>query len=158
MAILCLSKDLNDLKERLGKIIVAYTYDNKPVTASDLKAVGAMAVLLKDAMKPNLVQTIEGVPAFVHGGPFANIAHGTNSLIATNMGLKLADYLVTEAGFGSELGAEKFFDIVCRTGGLKPDATVMVVSIKALKRNGEGNDLDAVKKAVSYTHLRAHET
>ncbi len=148
MAILCLSKNLNDLKQRLGKIIVAYTYDNKPITASDLKAVGAMAVLLKDALKPNLVQTIEGVPAFVHGGPFANIAHGTNSLIATCMGLKLADYLVTEAGFGSELGAEKFFDIVCRTGDLKPDAAVLVVSIKALKRNGEGKNLDAVKKGL----------
>ena len=148
MAILCLSKNLNDLKQRLGKIIVAYTYDNKPITASDLKAVGAMAVLLKDALKPNLVQTIEGVPAFVHGGPFANIAHGTNSLIATCMGLKLADYLVTEAGFGSELGAEKFFDIVCRTGDLKPDAVVLVVSIKALKRNGEGKNLDAVKKGL----------
>ncbi|UCH71741.1 MAG: formate--tetrahydrofolate ligase [Thermoplasmatales archaeon] len=149
MAILCLSKDLNDLKERLGKIIVAYTYDNKPITAKDLKAVGAMAVLLKDAIKPNLVQTIEGVPALVHGGPFANIAHGTNSLIATQMGLKLSDYLVVEAGFGSELGAEKFFDIVCRTGKLKPDAVVMVVSIKALKRHGKGKDLDAVKEGLS---------
>ena len=139
MAILCLIKDLNDLKERLGRIIVAYTYDNKPITAKDLKAVGAMTVLLKDAMKPNLVQTIEGVPAFVHGGPFANIAHGTNSLLATKMALKLADYVVTEAGFGSELGAEKFFNIVCRTGGLKPDAVVMLVSIKALKRHGEGD-------------------
>jgi formate--tetrahydrofolate ligase len=139
MAILCLIKDLNDLKERLGRIIVAYTYDNKPITAKDLKAVGAMTVLLKDTMKPNLVQTIEGVPAFVHGGPFANIAHGTNSLLATKMALKLADYVVTEAGFGSELGAEKFFNIVCRTGGLKPDAVVMLVSIKALKRHGEGD-------------------
>jgi formate--tetrahydrofolate ligase len=139
MAILCLIKDLNDLKERLGRIIVAYTYDNKPITAKDLKAVGAMTVLLKDAMKPNLVQTIEGVPAFVHGGPFANIAHGTNSLLATKMALKLADYVVTEAGFGSELGAEKFFNIVCRTGGLKPDAVVMLVSIKALKRHGKGD-------------------
>ena len=148
MAILCLSKDLNDLKQRLGKIIVAYTYDNKPITASNLKAVGAMAVLLKDALKPNLVQTLEGVPAFVHGGPFANIAHGTNSLIATCMGFKLADYLVTEAGFGSELGAEKFFDIVCRTGDLKPDAVVLVVSIKALKRNGDGENLNAVKKGL----------
>ena len=138
MAILCLAKDLKDLKERLGRIIVAYTYDNKPVYASDLKAVGAMALLLKDAVKPNLVQTIEGVPAFVHGGPFANIAHGTNSLIATKMALKLADYVVTEAGFGSELGAEKFFDIVCRTGDLHPDAVVMLVSIRALKRHGEG--------------------
>ena len=139
MAILCLIKDLNDLKERFGRIIVAYTYDNKPITAKDLKAVGAMTVLLKDAMKPNLVQTIEGVPAFVHGGPFANIAHGTNSLMATRMALKLADYVVTEAGFGSELGAEKFFNIVCRTGDLKPDAVVMLVSIKALKRHGKDN-------------------
>jgi len=149
MAILCLSKNLNDLKQRLSKIIVAYTYDNKPITASDLKAVGAMAVLLKDALNPNLVQTIEGIPAFVHGGPFANIAHGTNSLVATCMGLKLADYLVTEAGFGSELGAEKFFDIVCRTGDLKPDAVILVVSIKALKRNGEGKNLDAVKRGLN---------
>ena len=139
MAILCLSKDLEDLKNRLGKIIVAYTYNNKPITASDLKAVGAMAVLLKDALKPNLAQTIEGVPAFIHGGPFANIAHGTNSLISTKMALKLADYVVTEAGFGSELGAEKFFNIVCRIGGLKPDAVVLVVSVKALRRNGYGD-------------------
>ncbi len=139
MAILCLSKDLEDLKKRLAKIIVAYTYDNKPITAKDLKAVGAMSALLKDAIRPNLVQTIEGVPALVHGGPFANIAHGTNSIIATTMGLKLADYFVTEAGFGSELGAEKFFDIVCRTGNFKPDAVVMVVSIKALKKNGSGS-------------------
>jgi formate--tetrahydrofolate ligase len=149
MAILCLTKDLNDLKKRLSKIIVAYTYDNKPVTARDLKAVGAMAMLLKDAIKPNLVQTIEGLPALVHGGPFANIAHGTNSLIATRMGLKLSDYFVTEAGFGSELGAEKFFDIVCRVGNLKPDAVVLVVSIRALKRNGSGKDIVAVKKGLS---------
>ena len=150
MAILCLSKDLNDLKKRLSRIIVAYTYDNKPITASDLKAVGAMAVLLKDAMKPNLVQTIEGVPAFIHGGPFANIAHGTNSLIATKMALKLADYVVTEAGFGSELGAEKFFNIVCRTGKIKPDAVVLVVSIKSLKRHGNGD----VKKG--FSNLEKH--
>jgi len=149
MAILCLAKDLKDLKERLGRIIVAYTYNNKPVTASDLKAVGAMAVLLRDTLKPNLVQTIEGVPAFVHGGPFANIAHGTSSLIATKMALKLADYVVTEAGFGSELGAEKFFDIVCRVGDLKPDAVVMLVSIKALKRHGVGNDVNAVERGLS---------
>jgi formate--tetrahydrofolate ligase len=142
MAILCLANDLKDLKERLGRIIVAYTYDNKPITAKDLKAVGAMAVLLKDAMKPNLVQTIEGVPAFVHGGPFANIAHGTSSIIATKMALKLADYVITEAGFGSELGAEKFFDIVCRTGNFKPDAVVMVVSIKALRKHGGGSDVE----------------
>jgi len=139
MAILCLAKDLKDLKKRLGRIIVAYTYDNKPITASNLKAVGAMAVLLKDALKPNLVQTIEGVPAFIHGGPFANIAHGTNSLISTKIALKLADYVVTEAGFGSELGAEKFFNIVCRIGSLKPNAVVLVVSVKALKRNGYGD-------------------
>jgi formate--tetrahydrofolate ligase len=149
MAILCLSKDLEDLKKRLSKIIVAYTYDRKPITAKDLRAVGAMSILLKDALKPNLVQTIEGVPAFVHGGPFANIAHGTSSLIATLMGLKLSDYFVTEAGFGSELGAEKFFDIVCRTGKLKPDAIVIVVSIKALKRHGRGNDIEAVKRGLS---------
>jgi len=148
MAILCLSKDVNDLKKRLGKIIVAYTYDNKPITAGDLKAVGAMTVLLKDAIMPNLVQTIEGVPAFVHGGPFANIAHGTNSLIATTMGLRLADYFVTEAGFGSDLGAEKFFDIVCRTGDLKPDAVVLLASVRALKRNGEGDDINALKKGL----------
>jgi len=149
MAILCLSKNLNDLKKRLSKVIVAYTYNNKPVTAKDLKAVGAMAVLLKDAIKPNLVQTIEKVPAFVHGGPFANIAHGTNSLISIKMALKLTDYVVTEAGFGSELGAEKYFDIVCRIGNLKPDAVVMVVSIKALKRHGHGKDINAVKKGLS---------
>ena len=148
MAILCLCKDIMDLKQRLSRIIVAYTYDNKPVTALDLKAVGAMTVLLKDAIMPNLVQTIEGVPAFVHGGPFANIAHGTNSLIADLMGLRLADYFVTEAGFGSELGAEKFFDIVCRTGNLTPDAVVLVVSVKALKRHGEGTGLTALQKGL----------
>ena len=150
MAILCLAQDLKDLKERLSRIIVAYTYDNKPITAKDLKAVGAMTVLLKDAMKPNLVQTVEGVPAFVHGGPFANIAHGTSSLMATQMALKLNDYVVTEAGFGSELGAEKFFDIVCRIGNLKPDAVVMLVSIRALKRHGEGD----VKKG--FQNLEKH--
>jgi len=149
MAILCLSKNLKDLKERLGRIIVAYTYDNKPITARDLKAVGTMAVLLKDAIKPNLVQTIEGVPAFIHGGPFANIAHGTNSIISTYMGLKLVDYFITEAGFGSELGAEKFFDIVCRTGDFKPDAVVLVVSVRALKRQGYGSDNNAVKKGLA---------
>jgi len=148
MAILCLSKDINDLKQRLSKIIVAYTYNDKPVTAGDLKAVGAMAVLLKDAICPNLVQTVEGVPAFVHGGPFANIAHGTNSLIADYIGMKLSDYFITEAGFGSDLGAEKFFDIVCRVGGIKPDATVLVVSLKALKRNGEGTDITALRKGL----------
>lgn len=139
MAILCLSKDLEDLKKRLEKIIVAYTYSDKPIKAKDLKAVGAMATLLKDAIKPNIVQTVEGVPAFVHGGPFANIAHGTNSLIATKTALKLADYTITEAGFGSELGAEKFFNIVCRTGQIRPDAVVMLVSIRALKKHGKGD-------------------
>ncbi len=149
MAILCLSKDIHDLKQRLSRIIVAYTYDNKPVTAADLKAVGAMTVVLKDAIMPNLVQTIEGVPAFVHGGPFANIAHGTNSLIADMIGLRLADYFVTEAGFGSELGAEKFFDIVCRTGKLSPDAVVLVVSVRALKRHGEGTDKKALQNGLA---------
>jgi formate--tetrahydrofolate ligase len=139
MAILCLAENLDDLKKRLSRIIVAYTYNNNPIYASDLKAVGAMAVLLRDALKPNLVQTIEGIPAFIHGGPFANIAHGTSSLIATKMALKLADYVITEAGFGSELGAEKFFNIVCRTGNLKPDAVVLLVSLKSLKRHGAGN-------------------
>ncbi|MFH1101538.1 MAG: formate--tetrahydrofolate ligase [Methanobacteriota archaeon] len=148
MAILCLSKNLKDLKERLARVIVAYTYDNEPVTAQDLKAVGAMAVLLKDAIKPNLVQTLEGVPAFVHGGPFANIAHGTNSLVATMMGLKLSDYFVTEAGFGSDLGAEKFFDIVCRIGNLTPDAVVLVVSIRALKHHGSGTDSAAIQRGL----------
>lgn len=139
MAILCLSENLEDLKKRLSQIIVAYTYDDKPIKAKDLKAVGAMTTLLKDAIKPNLVQTIEGVPALIHGGPFANIAHGTNSLIATKTALKLADYVVTEAGFGSELGAEKFFNIVCRTGKITPDAVVMLVSIRALKKHGKGD-------------------
>ena len=148
MAILCLSKDLNDLRDRLSRVIVAYTYDNKPVTAAHLKAVGAMTVLLRDAIMPNLVQTVEGVPAFIHGGPFANIAHGTNSLIADLIGLHLTDYFVTEAGFGSELGAEKFFDIVCRTGNLVPDAVVLVVSIRALKRHGEGNDQKALRRGL----------
>ena len=135
MAILCLSKNIDELKKKLGKIIVAYTYDEEPITASDLNAVGAMALLLKDAIKPNLVQTVEHVPAFVHGGPFANIAHGTNSILATTMGLGLADYFVTEAGFGTDLGAEKFFDIVCRHG-IKPDVAVLVVSIRSLKVHG----------------------
>jgi len=148
MAILCLSENLMDLKERLSKIIVAYTYDNKPITSNDLKAVGAMTVLLKEAVKPNLVQTLEGTPAFVHGGPFANIAHGTSSLISTKIGLKFADYFITEAGFGSELGAEKFFNIVCRTGDLKPDAVVMVVSIRALKHHGGGDDLISIKNGL----------
>lgn len=148
MAILCLAKDLQDLKDRLRKIIVAYTYDQKPILAEDLKAVGAMSVLLKDALKPNLVQTLEGVPALIHGGPFANIAHGTSSIISTRLGMKLADYFITEAGFGSELGAEKFFNIVCRTGNFKPDAVVLVATIRALKRNGLGNDIEAAKKGL----------
>ena len=155
MAILCLANDMEDLKERLGNIIVAYNYEGKPVTARDLKAVGSMAALLKDAIKPNLIQTLENTPAFVHGGPFANIAHGCNSVQATKMGLKLADILVTEAGFGADLGAEKFFDIKCRKAGLKPDAVVLVATIKALKYNGGvpkdkvgEENLDALKKGI----------
>lgn len=136
MAIFCLANDLKDLKERLGKIIVAYNYQGDPVTAADLKAVGAMTALLKDALKPNLIQTLEHTPAIVHGGPFANIAHGCNSIRATRTALKMADYVITEAGFGADLGAEKFFDIKCRIGGLKPDAVVLVATIRALKYNG----------------------
>jgi formate--tetrahydrofolate ligase len=149
MAILCLSKDINDLKKRLENIIVAYTYDNKPITAKNLKAVGAMTALLKDTIRPNLVQTLEGVPAFVHGGPFANIAHGTNSIIATTMGLKLADYFVTEAGFGSDLGAEKFFNIVCRTANFTPDAVVLIATVRSLKRHGKGTTLHALQQGLS---------
>jgi len=136
MAILCLADDMCDLKRRLGRIIVAYNYEGKPVTAEDLKATGAMAALLKDALKPNLIQTLEHTPAIVHGGPFANIAHGCNSVRATKTALKLADYVITEAGFGADLGAEKFFDIKCRKAGLKPDAVVLVATIRALKYNG----------------------
>lgn len=136
MAILCLARDLEDLERRLGNIIIAFRADRSPITARDLKADGAMAVLLKDAIKPNLVQTIEGTPAFVHGGPFANIAHGCNSVIATNAALSLGDYVVTEAGFGADLGAEKFFDIKCRQAGLKPAAVVIVATVRALKMNG----------------------
>jgi formate--tetrahydrofolate ligase len=136
MAILCLSGSLTELKERLARIVVGYTYTGQVVTAGDLKAAGAMALLLKDALKPNLVQTLEHVPAFVHGGPFANIAHGCNSIMATRLGLKLADYLVTEAGFGADLGAEKFFDIKCRVAGLKPRAVVIVATVRALKLHG----------------------
>jgi formate--tetrahydrofolate ligase len=136
MAILCMSKNMKDLKERLGKIIVAYNRKGEPVTAKDLKAVGAMAALLKDAIKPNLIQTLEHTPAIVHGGPFANIAHGCNSIRATKLGLKLADYCITEAGFGADLGAEKFMDIKCRIAGLKPDAVVLVATVRALKYNG----------------------
>ncbi len=155
MAILCLSSDILDLKERLGKILAAYTYDGQPITAADLKANGAMAALLKDAIKPNLVQTLEGTPALMHGGPFANIAHGCNSVRATKLGLKLADYCVTEAGFGSDLGAEKFFDIKCRKAGLKPSAVVLVATVRALKYNGGvpktalgSENLEALEKGI----------
>ncbi len=136
MAVFCLASDIDDLKARLSRIVVAYTYDERPVTAGELGAVGAMAALLKDALKPNLVQTLEGTPAFVHGGPFANIAHGCNSVIATRMAMKLGDYTVTEAGFGADLGAEKFLDIKCRAAGLNPDAVVMVATVRALKMHG----------------------
>ena len=136
MAVLCLSNSIADLKERLSRIIVGYTYDEKPITAGELKAAGAMAALLKDAMKPNLVQTLEGTPAFVHGGPFANIAHGCNSVIATKTALKMGDYAITEAGFGADLGAEKFLDIKCRMAGLTPDAVVIVATVRALKMHG----------------------
>lgn len=136
MAVLCLAEDMQDLKERLGRIVVAYDLDGKPVTASDLQAVGSMAALLKDAMKPNLIQTLEHTPALVHGGPFANIAHGCNSVRATRTALKMADYCITEAGFGADLGAEKFFDIKCRMAGLAPDAVVLVATVRALKYNG----------------------
>ncbi|MBO7397933.1 MAG: formate--tetrahydrofolate ligase [Clostridia bacterium] len=136
MAVFCLSNSITDLKERLSRIIVGYTYDDKPVTAGQLNAVGAMTALLKDALKPNLVQTLEGTPAFVHGGPFANIAHGCNSVVATKTALKMGDYTVTEAGFGADLGAEKFLDIKCRVAGLKPDAVVIVATVRALKMHG----------------------
>ena len=136
MAVLCLAEDMEDLKERLGRIVVAYDLDGKPVTASDLEAVGSMAALLKDALKPNLIQTLEHTPALVHGGPFANIAHGCNSVRATRTALKMADYCITEAGFGADLGAEKFFDIKCRAADLKPDAVVLVATVRALKYNG----------------------
>ena len=152
MAVFCLASSITDLKDRLSKIVVAYTYDDKPVTAGDLKAVGAMTALLKDALKPNLVQTLEGTPAFVHGGPFANIAHGCNSVIATRMAMKLADYAVTEAGFGADLGAEKFLDIKCRMADLKPDAVVMVATVRALKLHG-----GAVKTELGNENLEALE-
>lgn len=148
MAILCLASDLDDLKKRLGNILVAYTYDNKPVFARDIKAVGAMTALLKDAINPNLVQTLENNPAIIHGGPFANIAHGCNSVRATKLSLKLADYTITEAGFGSDLGAEKFFDIKCRFAGLKPDCVVLVATIRALKYNGGVQKPDLTKENV----------
>ena len=148
MAILCLASDLEDLKKRLGNILVAYTYSGEPVYARDLKAVGAMTALLKDAINPNLVQTLEGNPALIHGGPFANIAHGCNSVRATKLALKLADYTITEAGFGSDLGAEKFFDIKCCCAGLKPDCTVLVATIRALKYNGGVAKPDLTKENV----------
>ena len=155
MAILCLASSLHDLKERLAKIIVAYDYSGNPVTAGQIKAQGAMAALLKDAVKPNLVQTLENVPAIIHGGPFANIAHGCNSVMATQTGMKLADYTITEAGFGADLGAEKFFDIKCRYAGLKPDATVIVATVRALKMHGgvpktelKTPNVEAVKKGL----------
>src|SRR6187200_158813 len=149
MAILCLSNDLKDLEKRLGDIIVAYKRDKTPIRARDLKADGAMTVLLKDAMQPNLVQTLENNPAFVHGGPFANIAHGCNSVVATTTALKLADYVVTEAGFGADLGAEKFFDIKCRKAGLKPAAAVIVATVRALKMNGGVAKADLGKENVA---------
>jgi formate--tetrahydrofolate ligase len=142
MAILCLANDFKDLKRRLGKITVGYTRDGKPVTAKQLKAHGAMAALLKDAVKPNLVQTLEGTPALIHGGPFANIAHGCNSVIATKLGMKLADYVVTEAGFGADLGAEKFINIKCRKSGLRPDVVVLVATVRAIKHQGNYDNLD----------------
>ncbi len=155
MAVFCLASSITDLKERLSRIIVGYTYDDKPVTAGDLKAVGAMTALLKDALKPNLVQTLEGTPAFVHGGPFANIAHGCNSVMATRLALKMGDYTVTEAGFGADLGAEKFLDIKCRMAGLTPDAVVVVATVRALKMHGgldkkqlATEDLTALEKGV----------
>ncbi|SCW99938.1 Formate-tetrahydrofolate ligase [Lachnospiraceae bacterium YSD2013] len=155
MAILCLAEDMADLKERLSKIIVAYNFKGEPVTAGELKAVGSMAVLLKDALKPNIIQTLEHTPAIIHGGPFANIAHGCNSVRATKYALKMADYVITEAGFGADLGAEKFFDIKCRKAGLKPDAVVLVATVRALKYNGGvaksdlgTENLDALKKGI----------
>ena len=155
MAILCLANDLNDLKEMLGRIIVAYNYDGEPVTAKDLKAVGSMAALLKDAIKPNMIQTLEHTPAIVHGGPFANIAHGCNSVRATKMALKMADIVITEAGFGADLGAEKFFDIKCRKAGLTPSAVVLVSTVKAMKYNGgvakkdlPEKNMEALKKGI----------
>ena len=155
MAVFCLASSITDLKERLSRIIVGYTYDDKPVTAGDLKAVGAMTALLKDALKPNLVQTLEGTPAFVHGGPFANIAHGCNSVMATKLALKMGDYAITEAGFGADLGAEKFLDIKCRMAGLTPDAVVVVATVRALKMHGgldkkqlDTEDLVALEKGI----------
>ncbi|MGM9636566.1 MAG: formate--tetrahydrofolate ligase [Eubacteriales bacterium] len=161
MAILCLAESISDLKERLGRILVAYTYDNKPVYAKDLRCVGSMAVLLKDALKPNLVQTLENTPALIHGGPFANIAHGCNSVRATKLALKLGDYAITEAGFGADLGAEKFMDIKCRLAGLAPSCVVLVATVRALKYNGglkkdelSAENTDALRKGIC--NLEAH--
>ena len=161
MAVVCLAEDIEDLKDKLSKIVVAYTFDGKPVTPKDLNAVGAMAALLKDAIKPNLVQTLEHTPAIIHGGPFANIAHGCNSVKATKMALELSDVAITEAGFGSDLGAEKFFDIKCRKSGLKPDCVVLVATVRALKYNGgvpktelNAPNVDAVK--AGFCNLQKH--
>jgi len=161
MAVLCLANGMSDLKERLGRIVIGYTYNDEPVTAGQLKAAGAMAALLKDALRPNLVQTLEHTPALVHGGPFANIAHGCNSVLATKMALRLGDYAVTEAGFGADLGAEKFLDIKCRLAGLKPDAVVIVATIRALKMHGgvkkdqlKAENLDALLNGIS--NLKRH--
>ena len=155
MAVFCLAKDIDDFKERIGRIVIAYTYDKKPVTVKDINAVGAVAVIMKDALKPNLVQTLEHNPAFIHGGPFANIAHGCNSVIATKTAMKLADYVVTEAGFGADLGAEKFFDIKCRQTGIKPSCVVIVATIRALKMHGgvlkedlKEENVDALMKGI----------
>ncbi len=161
MAILCLANDIDDLKERLGKILVAYSYTGEPIYAKDIKAEGAMTALLKDAINPNLIQTLEGTPAFMHGGPFANIAHGCNSVRATKLALKLGDYAITEAGFGSDLGAEKFLDIKCRKAGLTPSAVVVIATVRALKYNGgvpktelSGENVEALEKGV--VNLKAH--
>ena len=160
MAILCLAEDLEDLKARLGRIIVGYNYDNEPVTATQLNAVGAMTVLLKDAIRPNLIQSLENNPVFVHGGPFANIAHGCNSVRATKLALKAADYVITEAGFGADLGAEKFLDIKCRMAGIKPDAVVLVATARAMKYNGgvpkdelNNENVEALKKGIKLVTL-----
>ena len=162
MAIVCLAKDMQDLKEKLGNILVGYNKKGKPIYAKQLKAQGAMAVLLKDAIKPNLVQTLEHTPAIVHGGPFANIAHGCNSIVATKLALKLGDYVITEAGFGADLGAEKFLDIKCRKAGIKPDAVVLVTTIKAIKYHGgvekgkvQEQNKEAIKKGIDnvYCHI-----
>ena len=156
MAILCLSKDMQDLKRRLGNIVIGYNKQNKPVTCRDLKADGSLAVILKDAIKPNLVQTLENNPVLIHGGPFANIAHGCNSIIATNMALKMGDYVVTEAGFGADLGAEKFLDIKCRLLEKTPDAVVIVATLRALKYHGGVNKEDCSKENIEALKIGIH--